>query len=224
MERRYERNIGTLSIEEQKLLQGKRVCIVGCGGLGGYILEYFLRLGIGAITVLDGDRMEESNWNRQILCTEKNLGCKKAEEAKKRALEINTIVKVKEVSEFLTKENAEELLKNHDLILDALDNIQSRKWMGEACRKLKIPIIYGAIEGWYAQISLIMPDSNLLDILYQEYNRINNKSTLSFVPALCASYQVAEAVKYLCGKSCILENKVLYVDLFTMDTEIISLS
>ena len=65
MKARYERNLNALSKEEQESLSGKRVCIAGCGGLGGYLLEYFLRIGIGHITVIDGDCFEESNLNRR---------------------------------------------------------------------------------------------------------------------------------------------------------------
>lgn len=222
MKERYSRNLGALSEEEQQKLQKKSVCIVGCGGLGGNILEQFLRIGIGRITVIDGDCFEESNLNRQLLSNEHVIGCSKADEAYRRAKEVNSAVAVTAVSQFLTEENAESLLAGHDIVIDAVDNIAARKMMGRVCGELGIPLVYGAIKGWYAQISLIMPGSELLNILYQDHVRLTDKSSLPFTPAVCASFQTAEAVKYLCGRECVLADKILYVDLISMETELIS--
>lgn len=222
MKERYSRNLGALSEEEQQKLQKKNVCIVGCGGLGGHILEQFLRIGIGRITVIDGDCFEQSNLNRQLLSNENVIGHSKASVAYRRAKEVNSEVAVTAVSEFLTEENAEALLADHDIVIDAVDNIAARKMMGRVCGELGIPLVYGAIKGWYAQISLIMPGSEMLNILYQDYVKLTDKSSLPFTPAVCASFQTAEAVKYLCGRECVLADKILYVDLISMETELIS--
>lgn len=224
MKARYERNIDALTKEECKKLREKRICIVGCGGLGGYILEQFLRIGAGKITVIDGDCFDETNLNRQLLSNESVIGCSKAETAKEKAGLVNGDVEVTAIHMFLTVDNAEELLKNHDIIMDAVDNIEARKIMASACKKLNIPLVYGAIQGWYAQISFIKPGSSLLDMLYQDHVKLVNKSCLAFTPAVCASFQVAEAVKYLCGRECSLEGKVLYIDMLSMESEVISFS
>ena len=168
MKARYIRNFEALSEAESKLLKTKKICIVGCGGLGGYILEQFLRLGVESITVIDGDCFEESNLNRQLLSTENVIGSFKALTAKERAQEVNSQIKVHAVNVFLTEENARELLRDHDMVMDAVDNIAARRIMGKICEELGIPLMYGAIQGWYAQISLILPGSSLLDILYQK--------------------------------------------------------
>ncbi len=224
MKARYERNIDALTREECENLRKKRICIVGCGGLGGYILEEFLRIGVGGITVIDGDCFEETNLNRQLLSNEHVIGCSKAQAAREKAGIVNSDVEVTAVNTFLTVDNAEELLKNHDIIMDAVDNIPARKIMAKACKKLDIPLVYGAIQGWYAQVSLIKPGSPLLDILYQDHVKLTNKSCLAFTPAVCASFQVAEAVKYLCGRECPLNGNVLYMDMLSMESEIISFS
>ncbi|MBR5510052.1 MAG: HesA/MoeB/ThiF family protein [Lachnospiraceae bacterium] len=217
MKARYIRNFEALSEAESDLLKTQKICIVGCGGLGGYILEQFLRLGVESITVIDGDCFEESNLNRQLLSTENVIGNFKALTAKERAQEVNSQIKVHAVNVFLTEENARELLKGHDIVMDAVDNIAARRIMGKTCEELGIPLMYGAIQGWYAQISLILPGSSLLDILYQKEMKLTSKSSLSFTPAVCASFQVAEAVKYLCGRECPLKERVLYVDMLSME-------
>lgn len=217
MKARYDRNFEALSEAESELLRTRKVCIVGCGGLGGYILEQLLRIGVGSITVIDGDCFEESNLNRQLLSDEARIGTSKALAAKERAKLVNSQIEVTAVEAFLTEENAEALLKDHDIVMDAVDNIAARKIMGQKCRELGIPLMYGAIQGWYAQISLISPGSNLLNTLYQDSEKLTSKSTLSFTPAVCASFQVAEAIKYLCGRECPLNGKVLYVDMLSME-------
>ena len=73
MKKRYLRNISTLTPDENEKLKDFRVCIIGCGGLGGYIVEMLARIGIGHLTVVDMDIFDESNLNRQILSTERNL-------------------------------------------------------------------------------------------------------------------------------------------------------
>ena len=221
MRARYERNLHALTKNEQEMLSWKRVCIVGCGGLGGYLLEYLLRAGIGHITVIDGDCFEESNLNRQLLSDEKHIGSSKTQTAKERAKAVNSEVTVTAVDSFLTEDNSEELLKGHDLVLDAVDSLAVRRLMGTQCAKLKIPLIYGAISGWYAQISLIMPGDPLLDLLCGHGTEPSDKSALSFTPAVCASFQAAEAVKYLCGRECSLNGGILYVDLLHMETELV---
>lgn len=223
MKARYERNLHALSEEEQGKLSGKKVCIVGCGGLGGYLLEYLLRAGIGHITVIDGDCFEESNLNRQILSNEHRIGCSKAQTAQEHAKAVNSEVGISVIDSFLTEENAEELLKGHDLVLDAVDNMSARRIMGRQCARLGIPLVYGAIKGWYAQISLVMPGSRILDILCGSDAALADKSSLSFTPSACAAFQAAEAVKYLCGRKTSLDGKVLYVDLLNMETELIEM-
>lgn len=88
---RYSRNIATLSIEENESLSKRKVCVIGCGGLGGYIIEMLGRLGVGHITAVDGDVFEESNLNRQILSDVEVLGVKKALIAQKRNMAIHPL-------------------------------------------------------------------------------------------------------------------------------------
>lgn len=223
MKTRYERNLNALSEEEQEKLLEKKVCIVGCGGLGGYLLEYLLRAGVVHMTVIDGDCFEETNLNRQILSNEHRIGCSKVQTAKEHAKAVNSDARISAIDSFLTEKNAEELLKGHDLVLDAVDNMAARRVMGRQCARLGIPLVYGAIKGWYAQVSLVMPGSRILDILCSSDAALTDKSSLSFTPAACAAFQTAEAVKYLCGRKTVLNGKVLYVDLLNMETELIDI-
>lgn len=210
---RYKRNIPSISEEEQEILKTKTVSVVGCGGLGGNLIENLARIGIGTIRVIDCDGFSESNLNRQLLSTEKNLGKRKAREAAKRVRLVNSEVKVKVVDKMLTADNAVKLLKGSDLVLDAMDNIEGRFFAADACEKLGIYFIHGAISGWCAQASTVAPGSGFLEKIYPRDLKAAPPSVLSFAPGFAAGVQTAEAVKVLLGKEDTLENKLFIADL-----------
>ena len=218
MEERYIRNLGALTEEEGALLRTKTVFVAGCGGLGGYLVEMLLRLGVGEIRAADGDRFEASNLNRQILSTPALLGKQKAEAAAERAAAVNPDVRFAAVPEFVTEENVGRLIRGCDAVLDALDNIVSRKMLARACAEAGIPLIHGAICGWSAQAAVIMPGDDLIDSIYPEGAALSSKASLSFTPPFCAALQTALCVRLLTGRE--IEAGKLYVaDLLDMEME-----
>ncbi len=220
MQARYERNIPALTEAECLCLQQKRVLVVGCGGLGGHIIDQLARIGVGSIRAVDGDVFEETNLNRQLLSEVPLLGTAKAEAAAERVRRVNPGVSVEAVEEFLTEENAAALLDGCDVVLDALDNIQSRKILASACSDAGIPYVYGAIQGWVAQAAVSMPGDNLIEFLFPEDVEIRDKSVLSFTPALCASLQVSLCVKLLTGRP-VDAGTVYHFDLLNLELETI---
>ena len=214
---RYARNLGSITRQEQEQLRSRKVCVVGCGGLGGFLLEYLTRMGVGHITAVDGDRFDPTNLNRQILATEDNLGISKAAEAKNRLARVNSDVQVTAVEQFLTAENAAQILAGHHLVLDALDSIPHRLMLQRICRELQIPLIHGAVEGWFGQVTTVFPGDDTLCRLYpgcsEETIPERGAATLSFAPAFIASVQAAEAVKVLLHREPTLRGKVLFADL-----------
>lgn len=191
-------------------LKEKCVCVVGCGGLGGYVAEYLIRLGVGHIIAVDGDRFSESNLNRQILCTLGNIGEYKAEAVKKRAECVNKDVSVTVVNEFLTAENAESIIKSADVIVDALDSMDARKVLFEACKKTGKTMIHGAIGTSGMQVAVIPPDK---DFPRMNAETVHADAVLSYVPAICAGYEVSECKKLLSGEKPTLYGKMLCIDL-----------
>lgn len=220
---RYLKNLSILSPEEQAALAEKRVCIVGCGGLGGYAAEFLARLGVGFLRVVDGDCFEVSNLNRQLFSQEALIGTSKASAAKERLSQINSRVKVEAVEEFLRGENALSLLGGCHLAIDALDSVPARKLLASACGQAGIPLIHGAVEGWQAQVAVLLPGSGLFDLLYPEGNEFKAAGTASFVPAFAASVEAAEAVKLLLGRESTLAGRLLTADLFHGDIQTIDL-
>lgn len=218
MEERYIRNLGALTESECECLRKKKVFVAGCGGLGGYILEMLLRIGVGSIVAADGDTFERSNFNRQILAELPFLGKSKAMSAEQRARRVNPNVEFTAIPQFLDQDNVRNMISGSDVVMDALDNISSRKILSKACTELNIPMIHGAICGWTAQAAISLPGDGLLDLLYPEHAELSSKSSLSFTPPYCAAMQMALCVKLLCGRK-VEPGKVYFADLLDMDFE-----
>ncbi|WP_303868003.1 HesA/MoeB/ThiF family protein [Acetobacterium wieringae] len=216
---RYERNFPAFSEQDFECIQHATICIVGCGGLGGYIIEMLARVGIGSLILIDGDVFEDSNQNRQIFSTEKNLGTPKAKAAAARVKLINKEVTTTYYHDFLDEENGFTLIGEADLVVDALDNVPARLTLQTLCKAKNIPLIHGAIGGWFAQITTVFPEDDTLSRLYNVEKDYDSKAlgNPSFTPALAASLQVSEALKVLTGKEAILRNKLLYIDLLAND-------
>ena len=223
MNPRYERNIPALSEEECGILLRKRVLVVGCGGLGGHLIDLLARIGVGFLRVVDGDVFEPSNLNRQLLSEVPLLGVSKAKAAAARISRVNPEISVEAVESFLTEANAGRLLFGCDVVLDGLDNIESRRILAKECARSGIPYVYGAVSGWVAQAAVSMPGDGLVETLYPEGAVLKNKSVLSFTPALCASMQVALCVKLLLGRP-VETGTVFYFDLLNQEFEAIPIA
>lgn len=220
MEGRYCRNVPALSEAECQLLRQKRVLVVGCGGLGGHIIDQLARIGIGHLRVVDGDVFEETNLNRQLLSCVSRLGHSKAKTAAEHVARVNPDSKAEAAEVFLDAANVSELLKGCDLVMDALDNIPGRKILAAACTEAGIPYVYGGISGWVAQAAVSMPGDQLIEALYPDEIEISDKSVLSFTPALCASLQVSLCVKLLTGRA-VETGTVYYFDIQNLEFETI---
>nr|WP_206202429.1 HesA/MoeB/ThiF family protein [Thermodesulfobacterium sp. TA1] len=219
IEKRYLRNLKMLSLEEQKKLKDTKVLVAGCGGLGGYVVEMLARLGIGFITVVDDEVFEETNLNRQLFSDVNTIGKKKALVAKERILAVNPEVSVNPVLTKIEENNAKEILAGHEMVVDALDSIPHKILLERTCEDLKIPLIHGAIAGWYGQVTTVLPGDKTLSIIYK--NRSNGiekeLGTPSFSPAVIAGIQVSEVVKISLKRGEILSKKLLYVDLLNQE-------
>ena len=152
IQERYRMNCNAISSEEMQVLKRAKVCVVGCGGLGGHVIELLARLGMGHLVAVDGDAFARSNLNRQLLCLESSLGGNKAEEAVIRVNQVNSEVKIDAHCLYMDEGNAARLLSGCDLAVDALDNVESRLVLEDACAQKGIPLIHGAIGGWCGQV------------------------------------------------------------------------
>jgi molybdopterin/thiamine biosynthesis adenylyltransferase len=213
---RYLRNHNAISEGEQAILATKRVLVVGCGGLGGMVVECLARIGVGHLRVVDGDFFEESNLNRQLLSSTMNLGRPKVLAAQQRVMAVNPLVEVDAVQAEFTEENNADLLADCDVAVDCLDNIPARLLLQQAAKTAEVPLVHGAVAGWLGRICVIQPGEDLLSLLYpnpdEAQGEERQRGTLSFTATLTASWQAAETVKLLLGKPG-LKGEILEVDL-----------
>ncbi len=221
--KRYEANAGTLGSNGQKRLLESKVLVAGLGGLGGHVVEQLVRCGVGELVGVDADTFDETNLNRQLYSDINSIGLSKTEAARKRIAKINDAV------EFypLTRE-LEDLEGNSydgvDLIFDCLDGIPSRLHLQEMGERYSIPLVHGAIGGWFGQVAIVWPGSKLLSNVYGT-KREGIEKTLGnppFTPAFIATLMVSEGVKLLLGKKK-KENTVIFADLLNNQWQYITL-
>lgn len=212
--RRYQRNVGSLGIAGQSRLLRSKVIVVGLGGLGGYVLEELARMGLGRIVGVDADVFDETNLNRQLLAEEGNLGKHKVPQAENRLKKINKAVEFVGYSVPLEK-LSDETLRDADLVFDCLDNIEDRLVLANRCSVVKVPLVHGAIAGWYGQVGVIWPDAGTLEKVYRTQSRglERDVGTPAFTAAVAASLMVAEGIRILTGKNNRQEQKMLFFDL-----------
>lgn len=220
MDARYIKNLPAISSAQQEQLKGKRVLIAGCGGLGGYLLEYMLRLGVGSVRIMDGDCFKDSNLNRQLLAKNDNLGMFKVLAASDRAKRINPSVNLEYSTSYIDRSNAFRSVFDCDAVLDGLDNIKARKILADACKKANVPYIYGSVSGWMAQAAVILPDSKGFNKLLKAPTA--DEGILSFTPAMCAAMESALCLRVLCGAA-VESGKLYCMDLMNMDFESLSI-
>lgn len=225
---RYQRNLDALSVEDCELLGKKRVLVVGCGGLGGYVLELLARTGVGQLDIIDGDVFAESNLNRQILSTERTLGMNKAEAALERLQLINPLVKTTAKAIYIDEENVDSFVDGCDCVVDALDSSQARRILSDSCRRQAVPLVHGAIAGWFGQVSVALPDDeeDVFTCLQKEKAQGIESSlgNLAATAATVGAIEAAEAIKLLLKRDTILHKKLLMIDLLESSFDVIELS
>jgi len=200
---RYQRNRQTISFAGQLALLRSSVAVIGCGGLGGYVIEELARLGVGTIHAVDPDVFEEHNLNRQLFCTVANLGEAKVTAAARRVGEINPAVRLVPHRRGFCGENGRELLQGVTAAVDALDNMATRSVLAAFCGELGIPLVHGAIAGWYGQVAVQLPGDDISGFLTGAGNSAKGVETRlgnpSFTPGVVGSLQVAATCKALLG-------------------------
>lgn len=229
---RYLRNQRAFSSADQMRWLKSRAAVVGLGGLGGGLVEILSRAGVGTLVLIDGDRFEEHNLNRQWLSTENGLGQLKAEAAAQRVAAINGAVQAESRPVFLTAVNAEELIQGCDIVIDCLDDIPSRFALEAAAKQLGIPMVSGAVAGMTGHVTTIYPQDEGLVLIFGPRQAIESPKGVEIAlgcppqtVATVSAMESAEALKVLTGQpQQLLRNKLWVVDLTDCSVEILALA
>lgn len=222
---RYLRNSDSLSPSDQLCLARSRVAVIGAGGLGGYVLTLLARVGIGGLVIVDPEAFEETNLNRQVFATLDTLGENKVFAAARALADINPAVEIASFPERMTPVNAAALISDVHVVVDALDNIDSRRILQAAAEKNRIPMVHGAIAGFTGQVMTVLPGEAGVFQIYGKADEDHNEAqrpspedllgVLAVTPALVGTFQAMEVIKILLDRKDIINNRMLAADLET---------
>ncbi|AMQ18657.1 ThiF family adenylyltransferase [Thermococcus peptonophilus] len=223
---RYDRQIMIFGKEGQEKLKGAKVAVVGVGGLGSPVAYYLAAAGIGTVLLIDEQTPELSNLNRQILHWEEDVGKRpKPESAKWKLERFNSDIKIEAYTGRLTAENINEVLKDVDIVVDCLDNFQTRYLLDEYIHRKRIPLVHGAVEGMHGQVTTIVP--GITKSLREIFPKVNEKEEkfpiIGATAGVVGSIQAMEVIKLLTGIGEPLLNKLLLIDLALNLFEIVEL-
>ncbi|MDP9833455.1 HesA/MoeB/ThiF family protein [Trueperella abortisuis] len=236
---RYARHIAREEIGElgQRRLLGARVLMVGAGGLGSPALLYLAAAGVGAVGVVDADRVDITNLQRQVIHSTAAIGELKVDSAARRLKELNPDLAVQTFPVRLTQDNVDGVFAGWDLVLDGTDNLQTRFLISDAAARAGIPVVWGALLGWQAQVSVFwtgpravaagFPGPNglcLRDLFPVEPPAGSLPTTaevglMGAVPGQAGAVMAAEAIKLITGTGRPLVGRVLFLDVLAARTQ-----
>ena len=205
--RRYARHLVLPEVgpKGQMRLKAARVLVVGMGGLGCPAVQYLVAAGVGRLTLVDDDKVELTNLQRQPLYGEADLGRSKVEVAAARLRALNSTIRVEALVERVTAANVVELAQQHDLVLDGTDSLVARYLLTDGCHLAGVPLVHGALRRFEGQVALFPPQGPCYRCLFprppppEAVEDCATAGVLGAVPGLLGSLQALEALKWLLG-------------------------
>ena len=224
---RYKRHILLPEIGEEgqrKLLDGS-VLVVGAGGLGAPLLLYLAAAGIGHIGIVDFDRVDVSNLQRQVLFTTEDVGNLKAESALGRIKALNPDVDVVAYNFRFDAVNARKLVADYEVVLDATDDIGTKYLINDTCVENGTPFVHAAVNCYGGNVMTVVPGSACLRCVFPEAVKQKDSSeygVFGAVPGIAGAVQAAEVVKLIAGVGKPLVNRMMSFDALAMKFNVIS--
>jgi len=225
----YSRQIALreLGVEGQRKLKESKVAIVGIGGLGSIAALYLTLAGVGYIKIIDQDILEIHNIHRQVLYSIKQVGYPKVEAAAERLIEVNPDVHVEPIPENINALNAEKLIGDVDVVVDGLDNMDTRYIINRVCIKNKIPYIFGGAIGFEGNVSVFNPpETPCLECIFPSINdrdlpTCETRGVIGATTGIIGAIEAMEAIKLIAGINNSLKGKLLVCDFKHMEFSII---
>ena len=212
---RYDRQILIPGIGEagQEKIKKARVVIAGTGGLGSPIALYLTAAGVGTLRIIDNDKVELSNLNRQILHWDKDVSKSKTASAYDKLTKLNKNVNLETVHITIDDSNAAQLTEGFDVIVDAMDNLSTRFLLNKAAVKHKVPFIHGAVSGMEGRAMTVIPGkSACIKCLYHAAPPKIKFPVLGTTPAIIGAIEATEVIKYITGIGTLLTDRLLIYD------------
>ena len=212
---RYERQmkIDGFGVAGQEKLKKAKVVVVGAGGLGTPAATYLAAAGIGTLRIVDNDRVDLSNLNRQILHWTKDVKSNKVDSASRKLRQLNDTIQVEPVMETLTETNALDLISGFDVVVDGTDNLETRLAVNKAIVQKKIPFVHGAVYGFQGRATTIVPyETACIRCLYRGVLPQSKPAVLGVTPGLIGLVEATETVKLILGMGTLLKDRLLVYD------------
>ena len=220
---RYSRHLllPEVGVAGQTRIARARVALLGAGGLGSPVALYLAAAGVGTLTLIDDDKVERSNLQRQVVHADTRIGMAKTESARIGLVALNPNIRIETHETRLVAANVEALLQGHDLVIDGADNFPTRYLLDAATRRLLIPLIYGAVHRFTGQVSVFdsrREDSPCYRCLFPqppsaaEAPNCSEAGVLGVLPGIIGMLQANEAIKLLLGQGRPLIGRLLCFD------------
>ncbi|MCE7060929.1 HesA/MoeB/ThiF family protein [Dyadobacter sp. CY343] len=224
--KRYSRQIllPEIGLAGQEKLKAARVLVVGAGGLGCPVLQYITAAGIGEVGIIDHDVVEVTNLHRQILYNPGDVGKSKAITAAEKLSALNEFVKITPYPVRLTEENAAEIIRKYDLIIDGSDNFETRYLVNDICVALGKPWVFGSILRFEGQVSVFNYDNGpTYRCLFPDAEEGDNcaeAGVIGILPGMIGTYMANEAIKIACGVGKVLSGELLVINALSNATSV----
>lgn len=222
---RYERQLSVFQESGQGALTDSSATVVGLGGLGSPAATYLAAAGIGKLLLVDRDRANRSNLNRQFLHWEKDLSRRKTDSAREKLTQLNSEVTI-ETADLKLDSSSGESLPESDLVVGAVDNFRTRYLLNEYAVERGIPYIHGAIEGFQGQLTTVVPEETpcLRCIFPDEPPDKVGIPVLGTTAGVIGTMMANEAIKYLTGKGSLIKNELMLVDIAVNEFDTVDIS
>ena len=209
----------------QEKLKQSTMAIIGIGGLGSPVSLYAAAAGVGTIKIIDDDVVDLSNLNRQIIHFTPDISKKKVESAHAKLTALNPDIKIEPLSIKLTKDNIQSVIKGCNIVLDCLDNFQTRFLLNETCVKLGIPSVHAAVYAFEGRVLTIIPHKGpCLQCFYPKEPKVLKPfPVVGAAVGITASIEITEAIKVLTGIGTPLVGRLLIIDGENMKFDIIEI-
>ncbi|MCC5905161.1 MAG: ThiF family adenylyltransferase [Balneolaceae bacterium] len=234
---RYRRQIRLpeVGLKGQEKLRSASVLVVGAGGLGCPALLYLIAAGIGKIGIVDGDRVELSNLQRQVLYSEEDVGELKSEIASRKLKNHNSDVNLSSHNFWLSNDNVMETLTGYDIVIDGTDNFPTRYLINDACIFMEKPFIYGSVYRFEGQLSLFnyaQPDGtrgpNYRDLFPEPppaelVPDCSDAGVMGVLPGIIGTMQANEVIKWITGMDGLMSGRLLIFDAVQCESQVVSI-
>lgn len=225
-QQRYSRQIllEPVGWKGQQKISEASVIVIGSGGLGSPALMYLAAAGVGTIGIVDGDVVENSNLQRQIIHFTGDLDKPKVQSASEKLIRLNPHVRINTCHDFLRSENISAGIKDYDFIIDGTDNFSSKFLINDSCVAMNKPFCHAGVQGFEGQMMTVVPgQSACLRCVFPEppssdtFPGSGESGILGTVAGLFGALQATEAIKYIIGKGDLLTNRLLICDVLQMN-------